>query len=262
MSDFSLEGGISLPETPLALIEHLGLASREKAEWAWYEIAGGVLSHYLVDQEARLKAMLSWFYRDLGFCARDDYFSLEAASLAHGFLSRSGNSTVLATIIMLLAKQLDLKLEPILLPGNTLLCWQRGKSRLILDPLSGEFIDRTRVHALVRGELGNWARMKPAYVKPSSVKELIARMLHELKAGAIVQQRFDVALECCNLLMDWYPDETMLIRERAFIAQQLGAHRVAEADLKQFIDLSPHDPVVELVRMQLRELGEHQDILH
>ncbi|MBT1444657.1 tetratricopeptide repeat protein [Shewanella sp. JM162201] len=262
MSDFSLQGGISVPETPLSIIEHLGLMSREQAEWAWYEIAGGVLSHYLVDQRARLDAMLSWFYRDLGFSPREQYFSLEAASLAHGLLYRQGNSTVLATVIMLLAKQLDLTLEPILLPGQTLLCWKQGKQKLLLDPLSGEFIDRKRVHALVRGELGNAAPMKVAYVKPVSVKALVSRMLQELKAGAIVAQRFDVALECCNMLIDWHPDDTLLIRERAFIAQQLGANRQAEADLRQFIELSPHDPVIELVKMQLKELSQHHETLH
>ncbi|QYJ74355.1 tetratricopeptide repeat protein [Shewanella sp. FJAT-52076] len=262
MSEFSLADGVSLPETPLDILAHLGLADRQKAEWAWLEIAGGVLSHYLVDRDARLKALLSWFYRDLGFRAKDDYFSLEAASLAHTLMFRQGNSTTLATVLMLLAKQLDLPLEPILLPGHTLLCLKDGKKKLLLDPLSGELIDRKRVHALVRGELGNWAPMKPAYVKTSGVKALISRMLGEIKAGAIVQQRFDVALACSNMLLDWHPDDTMLIRERAFIAQQLGAIRVAEADLRQFIDLSPLDPVVELVKMQLRELGEHHEVLH
>ncbi|QSX29164.1 MULTISPECIES: transglutaminase family protein [Shewanella] len=262
MSDFCLDSGISLPETPLAVIEHLGLGDKAQAQWAWYELSGAVLSHYLVDQTQRFKALLNWFYRDLGFSCHSDYFGLDAANFSLCLHRRQGNSTCLAVILMLLGKQLDLKLDALLLPGMTVLVWRQGKQPLYLDPLTGELLSRQRLHAIVRGELGNSAPFKPTYLKGATVKQLLSRMLHELKAGAIVAHKFEAALECCNLLMQWYPEDASLNRERAFIAQQLGAIQVAVSDLRHFIDMSPHDPVVELVKLQLRELKEQQQILH
>ena len=86
----------------------------QSTQWAWYALAGSVLSHYVVDRHDRLTALLHWFYQEKGFCAREDYFSVEAADLGRCLVTRQGNSTTLATLLMLLAKQLDLQVELIL----------------------------------------------------------------------------------------------------------------------------------------------------
>lgn len=253
---------IKLPETALELNEHLGLSKKKVTEWAWLELAGSVLSHYVVDQNDRLEALLGWFYRDLGFTVKQDYFSVEAADLGMCITSRQGNSTTLATVLLLLAKQLDLTLEVMLLPGHTVLCSRLGDKPRYIDPLTGKDLTRHELHVLVRGELGNAARMKIKYLKPAGVKRLISRMLHELKAACIVAHKFEQAMECCNLLMQWHEDDVHLNRERAFIAQQLGCIKVAAEDLQHFVDNSPHDPVIELVKMQLKELDEHSEVYH
>lgn len=253
---------ISVPETALEISAHLGFSDYKKAEWAWLELAGAVLSHYLLDQQKRFEALLNWFYQDLGFCPREDYFGADAADLAQCILTKQGNSTTLSIVLMLLAKQLDLKLEPILLPGNTLLMCTINNKISYLDPLSGKELNRHQMHALVRGELGNAAPFKSSYIKPASLMLLLTRLLHELKAGSIVSARFEQAMECCNLLLQWHPEDIHLHRERAFIAQQLGCITLATADLKYFIENNPHDPVIDLVKIQLRELSEHAEIFH
>lgn len=262
MGNYTLQDGISLPESALDVGAHLGFSKLEAAKLAWFEMAGAVLSHYLVDQQQRFNALLHWFYEDLGFCVRDNYFSTEAADLGTCLISRQGNSTTLATVLMLLAKQLDLELEPILLPGNTVLRCKIAGEVSYLDPLTGKELSRHQLHVLVRGELGNAAELKASYLKPATVKKLLTRMLHELKAGCIVSHQFEAAMECCSLLLQWHSDDVHLNRERAFIAQQLGCINVAAADLQHFVDNSPHDPVIEIVKMQLKELNEHAEIYH
>ena len=76
MAKYLLNDAVSIPETAFELSEHLGFSASKPAMWAWYEMAGAVLSHYVVDQQARLQGLLNWFYNDLGFCARDNYFSI------------------------------------------------------------------------------------------------------------------------------------------------------------------------------------------
>ncbi|QDF67913.1 tetratricopeptide repeat protein [Shewanella sp. SNU WT4] len=253
---------ISLPETPLELSIHLGLTQGDSAQQAWFELAGSVLSHYLVDQEQRFAALLKWFYQDLGFSVREDYYGVQAADLATCLLSRQGNSTTLSCLLLLLAKQLDLPLEVVLLPGHSLVQWRHNQQIHYIDPLTGQFVDKHFMHAIVRGELGNAAPLKPSYLKAVTVKRLLTRMLHELKAGCILQGKFEAALECCNLLLQWHPDDAHLNRERAFIAQQLGCISLAAADLTHFIEHSPHDPVIELVKLQLKDLVDKPEVYH
>ncbi|WOT05949.1 transglutaminase family protein [Shewanella youngdeokensis] len=253
---------IQLPETAFEVAEHLGFSKVKNANWAWLELAGSVLSFYVVDRHERLAGLIKWFYKDLGFCPREAYYSADAADLGKCMTSKQGNSTTLATVLMLLAKQLDLKLELLLLPGHTVLQSQIDDDIRYIDPLTGDELTKHQLHILVRGELGNAASFKHSYLKPASVKRVMSRMLHEIKAGSIVGRKFEPAMECCNLLLQWHPEDLNLNRERAFIAQQLGCISVATADLEHFVDNSPHDPVIELVKMQLKELKENVETFH
>jgi regulator of sirC expression with transglutaminase-like and TPR domain len=253
---------IRIPESAFEICEHLGFTQAKSAQWAWFELAGAVLSHYVVNQEQRLNGLLRWFYQDLGFRVRDDYFSIEAADLGQCIMTRQGNSTSLATVLVLLAKQLDLQLEAVLLPGNTVLKSTVNGVIKYHDPLTGGELTKHGLKSLVRGELGNEARLKPSHLKPATLKRLLSRMIHELKAGSIVKHKFEPAMECCSLLLQWHPDDVHLNRERAFIAQQLGCIKVAMSDLQHFIDNSPHDPVIELVKIQLKELSQQAQIYH
>ncbi len=262
MSKFALPDSVKLPESILELSEHLGFSRFEDSKWAWYELSGAVLSFYLVDQQKRLTALLNWFYKDSGFRQRDDYFSVEAADLATCILSRQGNSTSLGTILKLLAKQLDLTLDLIFLPGHTVLRSTIDDVPTFIDPLNGQEIDRKRLHAFVKGELGNHSPLKTSYFKPAPPKRVMSRMMHELKAGSIVSHKYEQALECCNLLMQWHSDDIHLNRERAFIAEQLGCIKMAKEDLEHFVEQSPHDPVTELVKIQLQELSETTETYH
>ena len=173
MGKYTLQDGISLPESALDVGAHLGFSNLEAAKWAWFELAGAVLSHYLVDQQQRLKALFRWFYQDLGFCVRDNYFSTEAADLGTCLITKQGNSTTLATVLMLLAKQLDLELEALLLPGNTVLRSNVGGVVRYHDPLTGKELTKHQLHVLVRGEAGNAAEHKPSYLKAVLIKKLI-----------------------------------------------------------------------------------------
>ncbi|WP_144213185.1 SirB1 family protein [Shewanella donghaensis] len=262
MAKHQMKDAVQIPETAFEITQHLGFSQEKKALWAWYEIAGSVMSLHVEDQQQRFDGLLRWFYDDLGFCVREDYFSVEAADLGSCIMSRQGNSTTLATVMILLAKQLDISLEAVLLPGQTVVRSNINDKVVYIDPLTGQSLSRHQLHALVRGELGNSAMLKPKYLKTASLKRLISRMLHELKAGCIVSNKFEQAMECCNLLLQWHPDDVTLNRERAFIAQQLGCIQVAMSDLQHFIDSSPHDPVTEIVKLQLKELSQQPQTYH
>ncbi len=262
MSKFALPDSVKLPESLLELSQHLGFSRFENTKWAWYELSGSVHSHYLVNRQQRFDALLNWFYRILGFRQREDYFSSEAADLGTCLLSRHGNSTTLAVLLQLLAKQLDLTLDVIFLPGHTVLRASIDDKPKFIDPLNGRPLCRDMLHAFVRGELGNHAPLKAGYLKPVSPIRIMSVMMHELKAGCIVSHQFEQALECCNLLMRRHSDDVQLNRERAFIAEQLGCTKMAKEDLEYFVEQSPHDPVTESVKIRLQKLSDTQETYH
>ncbi|RLV60219.1 hypothetical protein D5018_08115 [Parashewanella curva] len=262
MSNFCVTDEITLPGSLLRLSEHLGSSSYQASHWAWLELSGGVMSHYLMDQQHRFDSLLSWFYNDLRFCQRQNYFGAEAADLALTLTSKQGNSTTLGCLLMLLCQKLDLDASLLFLPGNAILRVKLNNKVHFINPLSGKAVDRKYMHSLVRGELGNHAKLSAKYFKPVKAKDLMSRQLHELKAGSIVSQKFEQALECCNLLLKWHPDDVQLNRERAFVAEQLGCIKMAAEDLQHFVENSPHDPLIELVKIQIKELNQHAETYH
>ncbi len=262
MQQYSLkQDELSLPESAFELCQHLGFGLAKQANWAWLELSGSVLSHYLVDQQRRFQALLNWFYKDLGFAPEKIIFPGRRPISASVF-SAAREQHHIGNCAYVAWQTAGLEIRPCTVAGHHSAGLPRGRRTHLSRPSSGERLSKERLHALVRGELGNSAPLKASYLKPVGTQRLMTRMLHELKAGAIVAHEFEVAMECCNLLLEWHADDLSLHRERAFIAQQLGAIHVASADLQYFVDNSPHDPVVELVKMQLRELGDDPQTFH
>ncbi|GLS82970.1 tetratricopeptide repeat protein [Paraferrimonas haliotis] len=252
------------PSALLELGETLGLSQIKTSQWRLLELKGAVLSQYLIDHQQRLAALLEWFYQTQGFAAAEKgYFSAASADIGRVLTTREGNATALAVILKILAKQLNLTLDILMLPGNCVLRFEHNGQCHYLNPLDGQPLTLHQMHSLIRGELGNHAQLEEHYLRGATNEIISKRLINEIKAGFVVEGKFELALHCCNLLMSRYPEQLQYVRERAFMEQQLGCHKAAAVDLQTFMDKSPKDEALaELLRMQIKELQQAQAIYH
>ncbi|GLP95451.1 tetratricopeptide repeat protein [Paraferrimonas sedimenticola] len=257
--DFSLDSAEGL----LELGQQLELSSKQTSHWKLIELQGAVLGQYLIRHRQRLDALLNWFYHLQGFgAARERYFTAASADLGATLISRQGNATSLALLLRYLASEISLNLDILLLPSHCVLRYMDNDKPLYIDALTGEYMAREQIHAFVRGELGNQAQLKPKHLQPAKDERIATRLLNEIKAGFVVEQQFGKALICLNWLLARYPKQVQYLRERAYMAQQLGASKAAAQDLQAFVDSRPKDPMLDLMKMQIRELKQDDAVYH
>lgn len=175
---------------------------------------------------------------------------------------RSGLSVSIAIIFENIANQLGFNVKGINFPGHYLLCLQLGQQRrYFIDPLNGRFLNYQQVcalYTLITGE----EEMEPEQLDTADTHTTIVRLLTNLKAAFMDEQRFAQALQCVDLLIELCPDDPYERRDRGFLLHQLQCFKVALADYQYFIRQCPSDPAAQLLKLQLRHLEPLPVVLH
>ena len=260
---YSITDDISFPQSLFDLSDHLGLSNKEASYLSWNQLKSEVLVCYKIDRIERLEALLDFVYQDKKFKQADDnYFTLASIDFGSMLHSRSGHALTLGLLIQSLAHVLDLKVQLHLLPVDVIFSFAHEGKVLYFSPLTGKEVSLHEVHCLIRAEDGNLAPLQPEYLLPTSHDDLMLRLMSDTKSSAMLQKKFEIAFYLCNLLIDWQGRHPHWIRERAFVAQQMGCISFASAELEILIEEEPDDPLMDLVKYRLHEMRHQHNVFH
>jgi regulator of sirC expression with transglutaminase-like and TPR domain len=213
----------------------------------------------------RLLALNRYMFVELGFKANDGNFYDPDNSLLNVVLERRCGIPITLSIIYLeLGKRIGLNLSGISFPGHFLVKLPVADGELILDPYSK---GKSLSEADLRSRLGELARdIDPAelplrqFLEPASKREIIARMLRNLKTIHLQNDAHAKALCVLNRLLIVNPDSAMDWRDRGLLYERLECPRAALDDLEAYLRLAPdaddtvamHERVAELRRRASR----------
>ena len=85
-------------------------------------------------------------------------------------------------------------------------------------------------------------------------KEIILRLLRNLKAIYLRNQQFDRALPILDWIIAAVPDQPPEMRDRGMIYQELECSRAALADFERYLELSPGSDDRDEIRNRIIEL--------
>src|SRR5205823_6434970 len=117
---------------------------------------------------------------------RDDYYDVENSYLDRVLARRTGIPITLSIVFMEVARRVGLPMQGIGLPGHFVVgYWPMGQGRIpriIVDPFNnGQLLSvedcATRVHAAY----GEDVRFTSEWLKPMTNRQMLARVLHNLK---------------------------------------------------------------------------------
>jgi regulator of sirC expression with transglutaminase-like and TPR domain len=260
---FTIPENFTLPEICFELSADLGVSELEATEIRWQKLKNEVLDCYKVKRMDRLEALLTWFYQKQGFGqAQDDYFSLSAIDLSSVMQHKQGHAVPLALLVQALAVELDLRVELLLLPVDVVIAFSEGNTTHYFSPHTGEPLSLHYVHCLIRAEEGNLIPNDHDYFLSASDDELLLRWLADIKAIALIEKSYEICFAVCNLLVDWQGRLPHWVRERAFVAQQLGCVTFASTELEALIEDEPEDPLQDLMRFRLYEMKHQHNVYH
>ena len=209
----------------------------------------------------RIEALNRFLYVEKGFCGSRRPTHDPRNSLLDEVLDRrTGLPITLAIIYMEVAVRLGLDVRGVSFPAH-FLCKHVGRHEIIIDPLSGHVLTREDCRVRLHNALGHEAGLEES-LRPAEPREIVARLLRNLKHVYFHQGRFENALACSDRILILTPDRALEIRDRGLLYQKLECFGAALTDLERFLELAPHDPSADPVRRGIFDLRRRAAQIH
>ena len=209
----------------------------------------------------RLTILNQFFYTDLGFAGNhNDFFNPENSYLHCVLENRRGIPISLAVLWLELAHGIGLQAQGVSFPGHFLVKVNLPEGVVVQDPLTGR--------ALGNSQLGEWLEpyreawgldddeMAPLemFLQPCTHRDILARMLRNLKSIHKQQENHEAALAVLNRLITLMPNAWSEYRDRGLEHLASGERRFAIRDLQTYAKHAEMAPDLEMVQAQLAML--------
>lgn len=206
----------------------------------------------------RISALNQFLFGELGFAANsDDYYDPRNSFLNEVLERRTGIPITLSVIYMELGRKVGLPLQGVSFPGHFLVKCAVPEGAVVLDPYSGGISLglpdlQKRLREVQGGEVSR-AIVAELLVSASN-KDIIVRLLRNLKAIYLREHKLDKALPIMNWIIATMPEQTPELRDRGMIYQELECPRAALTDFETYLQLSPGSDDAGDIRGRIIEL--------
>ncbi|PMS32719.1 regulator of sirC expression with transglutaminase-like and TPR domain [Trinickia symbiotica] len=217
------------------------------------------------DLTDKIGALNRFFFRELGFAGNlNDYYDPDNSHLNVVLKRRRGIPISLAILYMEIGEQVGVPVKGVSFPGHFLLRVTLPEGDVMLDPTTGkslteaEMVDRLEPYlSHTSGDsIGGTLRM---LLQPATGREIIARMLRNLKAIYLQTERWQRLLAVQQRLVILLPESIEEVRDRGFAYARLDYLRPALEDLERYLDDRPDAEDATAVESQLQELRQRTD---
>jgi regulator of sirC expression with transglutaminase-like and TPR domain len=148
----------------------------------------------------------------------------------------------LALVYMEVAKRANVDVQGVGFPGHFLMRGPDeapGARALILDPFdAGRELGELDCRALLAKSHGEDAEYSSDLLKPCTQRQMLARMLNNLKRTYVELRSFPQAYAATNLILTVDPTLLTELRDRGLLAYHLDDHVSALADLEDYARLT------------------------
>lgn len=253
--------GISLAEAALLIAGH-GYPELNVAVYlSRIEELAHMLRLRIAEDESipeRVSALNQFLFGDLGFAPNsEDYYDPRNSFLNEVLERRTGIPITLCVIYMELGRKIGLPLQGVSFPGHFLVRCAVPDGAVVLDPYSGGIslglADLQRRLREVRGGEVSRAIVAEMLV-PASNKEIIVRLLRNLKAIYLRGHDLDRALPIVNWIIAIVPEQIPELRDRGMLYQELECSRAALADFEEVLERSPSCEDADDIRGRIMKL--------
>jgi regulator of sirC expression with transglutaminase-like and TPR domain len=173
---------------------------------------------------------------------REDYYD-PRNSFLNDVLDRGlGIPITLAIVYMEVARRVGFRLSGVGMPGHFLLKHYGDDGReILIDCFNrGDVLSRqdcqTRLDEIYSGEM----RLRPEFLHPISHRQILTRMLNNLKTVYLSTRNFRKALTIADLILVIHPRSPEDLKQRALLRYSMGLHGLAVEDLDEYLQISPN----------------------
>jgi regulator of sirC expression with transglutaminase-like and TPR domain len=209
---------------------------------------------------ARLNEYL--FVRE-GFSGnQQSYYDRRNSFLNEVLDRRTGIPITLALVYTEVGRRLGLPVYGVGFPGHFLVKLVADGGEVLVDPFFGTIVSHAECENRLRAALGAETRLEPHHLRAAQPKEILVRMLNNLKFVEWSRKDLVATLACSERILLLQPDNAHELRDRGLLYAQLECYAAAQADLERFLERAPDDPTADRIRAHLIELRRRSISLH
>ena len=188
-----------------------------------------------------IKCINQHLFQKLGFRGNTNhYYDPRNSFLNEVIDSRRGIPITLAITYLEIARILDFTMLGIGLPGHFLIRPDFEDCGIFVDVFhEGEILFEDDCVEILRQVYGQPVELEPHFFEPVSNKQILARMLTNLKFIYLNRQQLSKALEVVQGIIAIFPQHYGEMRDRGLLYYQLGELAKASQDLKIYLAMVP-----------------------
>ena len=173
-----------------------------------------------------------------------EYYDPRNSFLNEVLERKAGIPITLSVIYIEVGRRLGLSLAGVGFPGHFLVKYTGSDEEQILDPfVGGATVTQEQLSAKLKtmyGDNNPFMAQIPKLLAPATKKEILARMLRNLKGVYLQKGDFTRALSIIDRILLIEPDMPIEIRDRGAVQQRLGQVQGAVRDFKKYLELAPN----------------------
>ncbi|MBI4164671.1 MAG: transglutaminase family protein [Acidobacteria bacterium] len=191
------------------------------------------------------------------FAGNEDEYDDPRNSFLNDVLDRKkGIPITLSLIYMELARRRGLPVSGVGFPGHFLVKYATGSGEIIIDPYNkGAVLTRKDCEERLKKNFGEDAEFRPEFLAAATTKQILSRMLNNLKGSYFRRRNFLRVLRMIEMGQAIDPGSREGLRDRGMVYLLMGRYAEARADLMACAALSPpDDPNLKEIKSALARL--------
>jgi regulator of sirC expression with transglutaminase-like and TPR domain len=207
----------------------------------------------LSDGREFVRVANQYLFQEIGLRGNaDDYYNPHNSCLNEVLNGRLGIPITLSVIYMEIGRRLAKHVAGIGLPRHFVIQYDDGDYSTYIDPFHGGVIlSADDCYRLAQVEDGN-----PRLLAPAGKRQIVMRMINNLRGIYFSQRSFEKAQEILNLLIEANPESAEEYKQRGLVRLQMRQLVAGKNDLQIYLALNPDAEDKDEIQGQLQAIGK------
>ena len=253
------------PEAALDLAHAALLVAAEEQPGLDVEHYRARLLEYGVQARARVRertdapvaALNHFVFNELGFTGNtQNYYDPRNSLLSYVLDAHHGIPITLALVYIELGRRAGLHVEGVGFPGHFLVRTRAAEAEpaVLVDPFNARIVDEDFCQQQIDSLYGGQVPLAPEHLRAARPREILARLLRNLKAIYAQARRYERALAAVERILLVAPREHDEHRDRGLLLAQMGRHAEAMREIETYLRRAPNAPDTERVQEELKKV--------
>jgi regulator of sirC expression with transglutaminase-like and TPR domain len=197
-------------------------------------------------------------FEEEGFRGNTDAYYDPRNSFLNDVLDRKlGIPLTLGLVFLEIGWRLGVPLRGVNFPGHFLLRYEGEALPLLIDPFhAGQIRFEDQAQDLLDRVYGGSVSMRAEYLRPASKRDILVRLLANLKTIYLNTRDDRKALAAIDRILLIRPDTPEELRDRGMVLARIGQFDAAIQALARYLEIEPAAPDAGRVRLLLEQLGK------